>query len=607
MATTVIKTIGPGGDYTTLAAAVADTTGIPTDLVAADQLVRLQVRGGAELATTTATVGVNRTWDATRRIILEPYPGEGFADNANKLTNALFYNPSNGAAIKFTGSAQTDTPCWDLQGISEIRGLQFRYDDGGNGTNRKLFKTDGRFIGNIIWTARPGSSETQIDCTGFVNNVFWGSGGFSAGSAPIIGTRFANGWNGGSSGVQVVANTFVCNNAARLISGSSSVNPVFRDNACFGINQFTDNGAWTGIATYTATDLASLSGTGNLVGKVATNQFVNATSDFRVKAGADLINAGTRDAANTSDLDILGQPRSTSTPTIGAHEYVTGGAAPVITVQPSPQSVTQPATATFSVTATGATSYQWQRSTDGGSTWNNVSTGTGGTTNSYTTAATSVSGGNANNNDQYRCAVTNANGTTNSNGALLSVASSNVAPSFTTQPSNQTTTAGATATFIAAATGTPNPSYLWQRSTDGGTTWNAAPGTNTNASYTTPATSVSGGSANNGDRFRCVATNSVSSVNSNSATLTVNAAVVGTITVSGIVSESNTSQGNNSIANVVVMRTSDRLVVYSAANRPVVSGVMTLQDAAIVAGTAYQVVCWNADGSLAGNKVFTAT
>lgn len=99
-------------------------------------------------------------------------------------------------------------------------------------------------------------------------------------------------------------------------------------------------------------------------------------------------------------------------------------AGPTINTQPSSATVTTPTAATFTVAATtsgGALSYQWQRSTNGGGSWANVTTGTGGTTSSYTTAATSVSGGNANNGDQYRCAVTDSNGTVNTSAATLTV------------------------------------------------------------------------------------------------------------------------------------------------------------------------------------------
>lgn len=91
---------------------------------------------------------------------------------------------------------------------------------------------------------------------------------------------------------------------------------------------------------------------------------------------------------------------------------------PVITVQPTDRSVSAGATTTFNVTATGATSYQWQRSTDGGSSWTDISGATGA---SYTTPATTVSGGSANNGDKYRVNVTNSNGTTASAAASLTV------------------------------------------------------------------------------------------------------------------------------------------------------------------------------------------
>lgn len=80
---------------------------------------------------------------------------------------------------------------------------------------------------------------------------------------------------------------------------------------------------------------------------------------------------------------------------------------PAISSNPVNRSVSFGNTANFAVTSTvsdaGTMSYQWQLSTDSGSTWNNVSTGTGGTTNSYTTASTTVSMSGY----QYRVVVTN--------------------------------------------------------------------------------------------------------------------------------------------------------------------------------------------------------
>lgn len=286
-----------------------------------------------------------------------------------------------------------------------------------------------------------------------------------------------------------------------------------------------------------------------------------------------------------------------------------GGSAPAITAQPSNQSVTAGSTASFSITATGATSYQWQRSTDSGSNWSNVSTGTGGTTANYTTAATTVSGGSANNGDQFRCVATNSNGSTNSNAATLTVSAGNVAPSFTTQPTAQTVNAPNTATFSVVVAGTPTPTLQWQRSTDGGTNWNnVSTGTGgTTASYTTGATSVTGGGANNGDQYRCVATNAAGTVNSNAVALTVNAAASATLTVP-VVNNTESSRNSYTLPRVVVLKMSDGTLVLNLTNQASnSSGNLVMTSTQLVAGTDYMVMGWHADGSLAGIVKATAT
>jgi hypothetical protein len=87
-----------------------------------------------------------------------------------------------------------------------------------------------------------------------------------------------------------------------------------------------------------------------------------------------------------------------------------------------------------------------------------------------------------------------------------------VAPAITAQPSNQTVTAGQTATFGITATGTAPLSYQWQKN---GLNIAGA----TSASYTTPATTT----ADSGTTFDVVVSNSVGTATSNPATLTVNA------------------------------------------------------------------------------------
>ena len=140
--------------------------------------------------------------------------------------------------------------------------------------------------------------------------------------------------------------------------------------------------------------------------------------------------------------------------------------------------VTAPATATFTVAATGtpAPTYQWMQESPGATTYTAIS---GATSASYTTPATTT----ANSGTKYECVVSNAAGSVTSNAATLTVNPTPVAPSITTQPASVTVTAPATATFTVAATGTPAPTYQWMQGS-GANTYTAISGA-TSSSYTT--------------------------------------------------------------------------------------------------------------------------
>ncbi len=90
-------------------------------------------------------------------------------------------------------------------------------------------------------------------------------------------------------------------------------------------------------------------------------------------------------------------------------------------------------------------------------------------------------------------------------------------PAITTQPADQSVTAGANAAFSVAATGS-SLAYQWQSSPNG-TTWSDVAGA-TSATLTLPAVAI----ADSGKRLRVVVSNSDGSVTSNPALLTVNAA-----------------------------------------------------------------------------------
>ena len=94
---------------------------------------------------------------------------------------------------------------------------------------------------------------------------------------------------------------------------------------------------------------------------------------------------------------------------------------------------------------------------------------------------------------------------------LGSPPSTTVPPSIRIQPASKTVTEGQTATFSVLATGTVPMSYQWKKN---GVNISGA----NSADYTTPAAAL----ADNGAAYRCVVSNSVGSVTSNAATLTVN-------------------------------------------------------------------------------------
>ncbi len=175
-----------------------------------------------------------------------------------------------------------------------------------------------------------------------------------------------------------------------------------------------------------------------------------------------------------------------------------GISAPTITTQPAGQSVTAGASVTFTAAASGnpTPTYQWQK---GGV---NISGATSATYTIVTTAAGDAG--------TYAVVATNSSGFVTSATAALTVSAALAAPNVTTQPLSQTVTAGTSVTFTAAASGNPTPTYQWQK---GGVNISGA----TSATYTIASTMLS-----DAGNYTVIVTNSVSSVTSSAATLTVN-------------------------------------------------------------------------------------
>ena len=197
--------------------------------------------------------------------------------------------------------------------------------------------------------------------------------------------------------------------------------------------------------------------------------------------------------------------------TLAACQERSGPPTTGILSQPTDQSVVAGTTATFEVAARNASGYQWQRSTDNGTTFVDVSSATA---NSYTTPVTTL----ADSGTQYRVVITGAVNGVTSSAVTLTVTAVVVAPSISVHPAAQTITAGQNASFTVTASGS-SLSYQWQRSTDGGANFTDIAGA-TNATLTLTAVPL----ADNAHQFRVVVSNSAGSVTSNAAILTVNVA-----------------------------------------------------------------------------------
>ena len=196
--------------------------------------------------------------------------------------------------------------------------------------------------------------------------------------------------------------------------------------------------------------------------------------------------------------------------------------APVITQQPTNQTVDTGNSATFTVLATSATpiSYQWQKLPPpyvGG--YSNLSNG--GHYSGVTNATLTVTGADSNDVANYRCVLTNYLASTISSNASLTVTVN--PPTITQQPTNQNVDTGGTVSFTVLAAGSQPLGYQWQKLPPpylGGYS-NLTNGGHYSGSAT-PTLTITGAETNDAANYRCVVTNIYGSTNSFAATLTVN-------------------------------------------------------------------------------------
>jgi hypothetical protein len=182
--------------------------------------------------------------------------------------------------------------------------------------------------------------------------------------------------------------------------------------------------------------------------------------------------------------------------------------APVVSGNPTSQTVTAGQPATFTAAASGnpAPTVQWQVSTNGGTSFSNIS----GATSLTLTLANTTAGQNG---YLYRAAFHNSIGAATTMAASLTV---QAAPAVTKNPASLTASTGANVTLTAAATSNTPLTVQWQVSTDGGKSYASISG-----ATRAPLTLNGLTSAQSGYRYRAVFTNSVGSATTAAAVLTV--------------------------------------------------------------------------------------
>jgi len=174
---------------------------------------------------------------------------------------------------------------------------------------------------------------------------------------------------------------------------------------------------------------------------------------------------------------------------------------PTITLQPNGLSTCEGATFNLSLTAIGATSYQWRRNatpvSDG-------PTGSGSTLAGTATPTLTITSVDSSDAASYDCVISASCGTISSDAAIVAIG---LSPVITLQPESQFKCLGGSVTFTTAATGSGPLIHQWRKNTL------AIGGATADSLVVSPVVTGSAGS------YDCVVTNDCGEATSNGATL----------------------------------------------------------------------------------------
>lgn len=343
MTTTIVKTIGTGGDYSTLQ---SWEDACPASLVSLDQIWQGRVKNqefsgtGGLLVISGTTVSANCYVELTTDI------GASFSDHASKATNPLRYDATKGAAIKMTG-------VWSIgvtvgQNYTRISKLQLSATSLAGGAGSMLD------IGAALSATNCSVDKCIIE--GYSSGIggvlnFSGSGNTLSNSLVVqkrTGTptayiaQITSGVNAYNCTLVSIGGTL--DSGIRSMYASEDFRNCYIGGATVPVS---------GNATVTKTT-SHFSGTasGFTTTPLSTATFENiidGTHDLRLKAGSGLIDVGTTDATYAA-TDILGTARTTYD--VGAWESGGGGGGGDTTIPTLTGVVTVSALTTTSYTAT---------------------------------------------------------------------------------------------------------------------------------------------------------------------------------------------------------------------------------------------------------------
>ena len=295
------------------------------------------------------------------------------------------------------------------------------------------------------------------------------------------------------------------------LNGFTFNSPAAVTAACPAPNVMTSGNL---TATYVGTYTGSITLSGAVVPAGPTVSFSNGTLTQASPSSTVSLTGMATLSPGSYTVTVTGTGDGSISPNPVVNQNITftinPGTGPAITVQPANQPACEGQSASFTVTAPGATGYQWQVSTTGCTgTFTNIPSATG---NTHTVAGVLVS----QNGYAYRCIVNGQCGQTISSCATLTV---NIGPTIT-NPVNQAVCSGSSASFSITATGTAPITYQWQVSTAAVPAFTNIPGANS-STYTIAATTV----AMNGNQYQCVVTNLCGLAITNARILTVSSSI----------------------------------------------------------------------------------